>query len=243
MKNTALTQNSQPGVSIAGIKVRQDGEGRFCLNDLHKASGGMAKHRPTFWMMNDQTASLIDELKDDVGNPTSIVRGRGKAQGTYVCKELVYAYAMWISARFHLDVIRAYDALVTGQVEMAEGRSARAAARLEAPFMTDAVKHQRSAQGKAVSHYHFSNEFDLINRIALGMSAKQYRAEHGMAANDPVRDSLTPCEIKCIEHLQRVNASLIDIGMAYEERKARLNQIYIQRHASKLFAEVQRLEA
>lgn len=96
-------------LTIHNISIRQDIEGRFCLNDLHKASGGEDKHRPTYWLKNQQTIDLQKEIEID-GIP-SIVKKQGL--GTFVVKELVYSYAMWISAKFQLVVIRAYDALVT----------------------------------------------------------------------------------------------------------------------------------
>ena len=102
--------------------------------DLHKASGGNPSHRPANFLKTKEVKDLIAEIESsnydatilasknyDVENPTSkntavkIIRGRGKEQGTYVCKELVYRYAMWISAKFTLLVIRTFDAIATGQ--------------------------------------------------------------------------------------------------------------------------------
>lgn len=98
-------------LTIADVAIRTDAEGRYCLNDLHRASGGEQRHQPRYWLANQQTQDLIAELGDS-GNPLSVQKG-GSEQGTFVAKELVYAYAMWISAAFHLRVIRAYDAMVS----------------------------------------------------------------------------------------------------------------------------------
>lgn len=95
---------------IDNLSIRTDADGRYCLNDLHRAAGGEKRHGPSYWLANAQTRALIDEMAT-AGIP--VVTSEGAAGGTYVAKELVYAYAMWISPAFHLKVIRAYDNLVT----------------------------------------------------------------------------------------------------------------------------------
>lgn len=117
---------------IANTQIRKDAAGRYCLNDLHQASGGAKRHQPGDWLRLKQTQELVAEiLADPVAvpgipgtealltpeerEPVVVLQG-GFVQGTYAVKELVYAYAMWISAAFHLHVIRAYDALVTQRV-------------------------------------------------------------------------------------------------------------------------------
>lgn len=94
---------------ISDISVRQDSQGRYCLNDLHKAAGGNNKNRPSYFIENKQTKELIKEIS--IAGIPAFARTPGV--GTFAIKELVYAYAMWISASFSLKVIRAYDALVT----------------------------------------------------------------------------------------------------------------------------------
>lgn len=228
---------------VSSKTIRQDAEGRFRLNDLHKAAGAENKHRPSIWVSNQQTQDLIDEINLKAVIPALDSVQGGSHAGTYVCKELVYAYAMWISPRFHLQVIQAYDAIVRGQLEEASRIASRDRARLESPVLNESIKVAREKAGKPVSHYLFSNEYDMINKITLGLTAKAYRERHGLEKSNPIRDHLTACEIQCIEHLQRVNSSLIDIGMNFEDRKNQLNKLYITHHYKKLTDEVLQLEA
>lgn len=99
-------------LTILTTKIRQL-DGLYSLNDLHKAAGDSPKHKPLNFLRLDTTQELIAEISNcsDLSNYIPLKSERGKYGGTYVCRELVYAYAMWISAKFHLHVIRAFDAI------------------------------------------------------------------------------------------------------------------------------------
>lgn len=125
---------------IDGIEVRRDAYGRYSLNDLHRAavaSGANARTKePGKFLSSQQITELVQELIDtqnlgggsfnettqNLGSkPVSKIEGRNG--GTYVCKELVYAYAMWISPSFHLKMIRTFD-MVTSAPEKLSGQAA-----------------------------------------------------------------------------------------------------------------------
>ena len=103
-------------------------DGFYSLNDLHKASGGNKKHQASNFMRLEATKGLIDEIErsSDMSNGTNSIAykviqgGQSEQQGTFVCRELVYSYAMWISPRFQLMVIRAFDAIANQQQQLSQ---------------------------------------------------------------------------------------------------------------------------
>ena len=93
-------------LAILNTSIRSH-ENLFSLNDLHQASGGKSKHQPSFFIRLDTTKDLVAEIEKD-SETKALKTIRGTQGGTYACEELVIAYAMWISPKFHLVVLRAF---------------------------------------------------------------------------------------------------------------------------------------
>lgn len=133
-------------IAISNVAIRQTENNLYNLNDLHKASGGEKRHELTNWLKLQQTTELIDELSkpeipglEENQQVIKVVRG-GNKRGTYACKELVYAYATWISAKFFLQVIRTFDEVISGRLKPQAPRKA----------LPSGLTHEQQAEVKAL---------------------------------------------------------------------------------------------
>lgn len=146
------------------------------------------------------------------------------------------------------EVVRAFkkrlvSEFFTMRSALAKKKMDRNSARLEYKPMTDAIKHEREAQGKQIAPHHFSNEADLINRLALGMTSAKFRVHHEIGKKELIRDYLTPEQIHCITELQRANTVFISMGWDFEQRKEVLRGMFERNHRQPLIEEQHRLAA
>ncbi len=238
-------------ITILDTSIRQDNHGRYCLNDLHRAAGGEKRHQPSDFLRSESVRAFIAELDQTPGIPgvSAVAAETGRSGGTYAAELVVYRYAAWISPAFEVQVYSVFRDWARGAVERERQRIAaeqeRHAARLECPGMTQALRDMRAAQDKPTAPHHYSNEMDMVNRLVLGMTAKQYRAAHGIDAERPLRDAIAemPAHIAAIRDLQRTNQALIEVGMDFAARKERLEALVRRKHWPAMEAEILRLEA
>lgn len=88
--------------------------------------------------------------------------------------------------------------------------------------MCDAIK----ASKENPATYDYSNNADLINRIILGMSAKQYKELNELGRKDAIRDKLEAHIIFAYSRLQFENERLIIEGVGFQARKEKLKAHY-----------------
>ncbi len=96
-------------IYIDGVEIRRDDKGRFCLRDLHQASGGDIKDNPMTWRNIEGHHALVHALAMPGVEAIAYHHGLDAC----VIKELVYDYATWVSAPFLTKVVRALDGVTS----------------------------------------------------------------------------------------------------------------------------------
>ncbi len=85
-------------------------------------------------------------------------------------------------------------------------------------------------------NYHYSNEYNMINRIVLGMDAKHFRKTHGIQEAKSIRPFLSDDQSKAIKKLQLEDIRLLYRGLDYEARKIFLEAVFLNIQEGRLHA-------
>ena len=80
-----------------------------------------------------------------------------------------------------------------------------------------------------VKNYHFSNELNMINKIVLKMTAKEFREANNIEDKNSIRPYLNEKQINDILLLQRIDSGLLLAVPDYYERKTMLENMYYKK--------------
>lgn len=122
-------------LSLNGVPIHRDAEGRYSLNDFHEAAGGAKADEPNRFLRLKKTEALIAEIQETMQIHTvsetthkwAVSTVEGRNGGTYAVENLVIAYAAWISAKFYAHVLETFK-----QAAIAKVRAERAAPAIDA---------------------------------------------------------------------------------------------------------------
>lgn len=166
--------------------------------------------------ITDPSSGLSEEFRQRNFAPSSYRNQQNKKQPCYCLTRdgftmLVMGYTGQKAMQFKELYIKRFN-------EMEKMIKSLVMARQEFPLLTENIKllHDNPKP------YHFSNECDMLNRIVLGMSAKQFRLANGIEKGKSIRPYLTKEQIDMLEILQKVDVGLLVAFPDYEERKRRL---------------------
>ena len=179
----------------------------------------------------EKELAVIDKVKDEINQSkfgeinflTSHYKDdRGRKQPEYLLTRdgflsIAFKYEGKLATKIRLEYINAFNQMEFFIKNLLE-------AKCDFPEFTDAIMSAHEEP----KHYHFSNELDMINRIVLGMSAKQFREAHGIESGKSIRPHLAADQIEAVKALQRIDIGLIITIPNYEQRKGILEQQFLR---------------
>lgn len=188
--------------------IRIDEGGYICLTDMVKY---FPKKRLDNWMVLKSTKDFMEVVLNtlnpsDLNNETFTVlkRKRGKYDGgTYAHELIALEFATWLSPEFKLKVYSEYQ---NGTQQKENWNIKRILASFNYKIMSKDIEQDHEEP----KGYHYSNEARMINRIVFGKPDKE------------LRDTATEKELDLIAKLEGHNATLIGIGLDYQDRKVKL---------------------
>lgn len=104
-----------PTVSVNGVSVRVDDEGRYSLNDLHAAAVAEGKatesQRPGEFLKTKQVRRFVRALSDAKKIASVLTIKGGHQQGSWGLELIAIRYAAWLNPLFEIKVYETFQML------------------------------------------------------------------------------------------------------------------------------------
>ena len=176
-------------------------------------------------------------------NAKGIVARAGRYGGTYAHRDIAFEFGTWLSPEFRLLIITEYQRLKAIEQKKLNWDSRRGLASVNYKLHTDSIRDNLipSLSHSVIEKYVYTDEADMLNRLAFGQTAREWRRQNPALAKAGrnQRDYATEQQLVLIANLQSLNAFLIDQKMPQKERIIKLAEHARRHYNSILKAEEQ----
>lgn len=170
-------------------------------------------------------------------NAKGIVAKAGRYGGTYAHRDIAFEFGTWLSPEFRLLIITEYQRLKAIETKQINWDARRVLASINYKLHTDAIRDNiiPSLMKGAIEQYVYTNEADMLNRLAFGKTAAEWRAAHPdlAKAKHNQRDYASEEQLMLVANLQNLNAFLLEQKLPRDERLAKLAE-----HATKHYQSI-----
>jgi len=164
-------------------------------------------------------------------NAIGLVSRSGRYGGTFAHADIAFEFASWISVEFKLYLIKEFQRLKQEEFDQKklEWSVSRTIAKVNYLIHTDAIKANLIPPDllKSKQKFIYADEADLLNLALFGQTALTWKTTHPDQKGN-MRDYATLEQLVVLSNLESLNAELIKMGIAAEERLQKLNKTAIE---------------
>lgn len=205
-------------ITLFNKTIRQDENGRYCLNDLHKAAmaNGYAtkNHRPTEFLRSEPVKAFLAEL-EKVGE-SHIKTTKGRSGGTYTTELVALRYAGWISPKVEVEVYKTFqkvanadEGLTHDLIERQQDPEAQKRLAARAQSKVSRLAYTETLKQHGVDGIGYALCTNAIYKPLFGAGASDLRQSKGLDKKANIREHMSSMELAATMFAEEVAADRI----------------------------------
>lgn len=129
----------------------------------------------------------------------SLMAKAGRYGGTYAHKDIAFEFAMWISPKFKIYMVKEFQRLKAEEQKQLGWTAKRELSKINYRLHTDAIQHNLIPQEVTPTQASiiYAEEADVLNIALFGMTARQWREDNPDLKGN-IRDYATINELICL---------------------------------------------